>query len=306
MPENKLPGSANRPRLLSDILEIPLSESAIPEEYTMHRSSASRASPSSNRYNDGQVGLYPPHFGSFQQPRAFNAPAVVPAPDPGIIGQRTPSSKLTTQGNQRQPLAPLNPQMAHRYNENRRSTPNLLPILTTSPAFSDTGSPSHTPFPALEQSFSQTSLSARRYSSRPRTPTPSDGSKGKGKHAHRSSSLPSSPKSRRATPHPHGKPSVKHLTCFWWKVKGDCRFSEDDCLYAHRDTGLLADAPRQVTPGGERIPSIFCAYTEYSISFLRTSQGRSPPGKSPRKPSFQAQPFFILSQHVYDCQSVHA
>lgn len=29
--------------------------------------------------------------------------------------------------------------------------------------------------------------------------------------------------------------SVKHLTCFWWKEKGTCRYSEEDCLYAHRD-----------------------------------------------------------------------
>lgn len=29
--------------------------------------------------------------------------------------------------------------------------------------------------------------------------------------------------------------SVKHLTCFWWKEKGTCRYSEEECLYAHRD-----------------------------------------------------------------------
>ncbi len=32
------------------------------------------------------------------------------------------------------------------------------------------------------------------------------------------------------------KSSVKHLTCFWWKEKGQCRFSDEECLYAHRDT----------------------------------------------------------------------
>ena len=57
--------------------------------------------------------------------------------------------------------------------------------------------------------------------------------------------------SRPSTPHPHGKPSVKHLTCFWWKEKGHCRFKEADCLYSHYDTGLYADPPRQVIPGGE-------------------------------------------------------
>jgi hypothetical protein len=29
--------------------------------------------------------------------------------------------------------------------------------------------------------------------------------------------------------------SVKHLTCFWWKEKGSCRHSDEDCLYAHYD-----------------------------------------------------------------------
>jgi hypothetical protein len=32
------------------------------------------------------------------------------------------------------------------------------------------------------------------------------------------------------------KTSVKHLTCFWWKEKGQCKYSDEDCLYAHYDT----------------------------------------------------------------------
>jgi hypothetical protein len=47
------------------------------------------------------------------------------------------------------------------------------------------------------------------------------------------------------------KPSVKHLTCWWWHEKGQCRYSEEECLYAHYETGLVADAPRQVRPGGK-------------------------------------------------------
>lgn len=45
------------------------------------------------------------------------------------------------------------------------------------------------------------------------------------------------------------RPSVKHLTCFWWKEKGYCKKSEKDCLYAHHDTGHYTDPPRQVVPG---------------------------------------------------------
>lgn len=45
------------------------------------------------------------------------------------------------------------------------------------------------------------------------------------------------------------KRSVKHLTCFWWKEKGTCKYSEEECLYAHHDTGKYTDPPRQVIPG---------------------------------------------------------
>jgi hypothetical protein len=35
-----------------------------------------------------------------------------------------------------------------------------------------------------------------------------------------------------------GKKSLKHLTCYHWKQKGGCRYREDDCQYAHHDTGM--------------------------------------------------------------------
>jgi hypothetical protein len=86
----------------------------------------------------------------------------------------------------------------------------------------------------------------------PPTPTALRGSGGRPPSRPRGSPAPPRKSSSNpGTPHPHGKPSVKHLTCFWWKEKGDCRFKEDDCLYAHRDTGIYADPPRQVIPGGE-------------------------------------------------------
>lgn len=51
------------------------------------------------------------------------------------------------------------------------------------------------------------------------------------------------------TPPTNGRRSVKHLTCFWWWTRGRCRYSEDECLYAHHDTGMYTDAPRQLVPG---------------------------------------------------------
>ena len=110
------------------------------------------------------------------------------------------------------------------------------------------GSPAFTTSPTLSEPDSPKPM-------RPQTPTPS--LKVKSRAQLRSSSHPGTPRSVKSsphiagTPHPHGKPSVKHLTCFWWKEKGDCRFKEEDCLYSHYDTGLYADAPRQVMPGGQ-------------------------------------------------------
>jgi hypothetical protein len=124
-------------------------------------------------------------------------------------------------------------------------------VFTTSPTSSDSDSPC---LPGVRSS-SNTSLNQFQgpvhYSPRPPTPAVKMGrgcrtssAPGRSPHSRKSSS------SRPRTPHPRGKRSVKHLTCFWWKEKGDCRFKEQDCLYAHHDTGLYADPPRQVVPGG--------------------------------------------------------
>lgn len=248
MPENRFPPLTSRPRLLSDILENPLSDSAIPAEYSTYQSFSSSPSQPQNHHQPGQSGLGQSHSRSYQQTQAAQDSALTVARGPGVIGQPQLRTSSLSQVTRLQPFTP-NPQMSHRYNENRRSAPNLLPALTTSSAVFDAGSPCHPRFLSFDRSFSHTTLNARRYPSRPRTPTPSHVSRAR----ETAMSLPNSPKSRPATPHPYGKPSVKHLTCFWWKVKGDCRFSEIDCLYAHHDTGLLADAPRQVTPGGEHV-----------------------------------------------------
>lgn len=39
----------------------------------------------------------------------------------------------------------------------------------------------------------------------------------------------------------------KPLTCFFWFHMGRCNKRDDDCAYAHRDTGYLAGAPIAVT-----------------------------------------------------------
>ena len=47
---------------------------------------------------------------------------------------------------------------------------------------------------------------------------------------------PPSPKVKRATP------GAKQV-CWWWKVKGACRFSDKTCQFAHYDTGIPPEPP---------------------------------------------------------------
>lgn len=47
------------------------------------------------------------------------------------------------------------------------------------------------------------------------------------------------------------KPSVKHLTCFFWSEFGHCQWSSTECLYAHWFTGKVASAPVQVEVGSK-------------------------------------------------------
>jgi hypothetical protein len=45
-----------------------------------------------------------------------------------------------------------------------------------------------------------------------------------------------------------GKDEGKNTTCFWWWSAGRCKKSERECLYAHRDTGLYAKPPPGFVP----------------------------------------------------------
>ncbi len=35
----------------------------------------------------------------------------------------------------------------------------------------------------------------------------------------------------------------KHLTCFYWAKNGSCRYTDDECAYAHYNTGIVAHDP---------------------------------------------------------------
>lgn len=47
------------------------------------------------------------------------------------------------------------------------------------------------------------------------------------------------------------KPSVKHLTCYFWSEFGHCQWSSTECLYAHWYTGKVASAPVQIEVGSK-------------------------------------------------------
>ena len=56
-----------------------------------------------------------------------------------------------------------------------------------------------------------------------------------------------SPRSKEQTP----RRLVSGLTCYFWAIKGHCKHSSEECLYAHDFTGKLAQAPVQVEEGSE-------------------------------------------------------
>ncbi|KAL9122148.1 MAG: hypothetical protein Q9187_001291, partial [Circinaria calcarea] len=43
--------------------------------------------------------------------------------------------------------------------------------------------------------------------------------------------------------------SVKNITCHWWATKV-CRYTEDECLYAHSIQKTIAEQPRKLDPNG--------------------------------------------------------
>lgn len=52
------------------------------------------------------------------------------------------------------------------------------------------------------------------------------------------------PKTITSSPPP---PSVKNITCHWWATKV-CRYTEEECLYAHTVQKTIGDQPRKLNP----------------------------------------------------------
>ena len=118
-------------------------------------------------------------------------------------------------------------------NEQSRMTIWNPPTVTTAPGVASSTYYTHSttaPMPAMTGSNAQ----SWRVISPPRVVSPRKG-------------FPSGPKSSPSSG--HSAPSVKHLTCYFWAKNGVCKWSEDECLYAHHDTGKTANGPLQVEPG---------------------------------------------------------
>jgi hypothetical protein len=155
-------------------------------------------------------------------------------------------------------------------NSNLPTSPcqRLIPAFTTSPVISKPSSPGlHKSSLQVQMTHSSTisSFQGREYNqSRP-------------------SSLPSisNPQSMSTSSSSHGgttilpasKRSVKHLTCFWWKQKGRCRFSDEECLYAHHDTGIYTEPPRQLIPGE---PALAGRSLDRALKKLQQEHNKSP------------------------------
>jgi hypothetical protein len=74
-----------------------------------------------------------------------------------------------------------------------------------------------------------------------------------------------------------GMDEGKNTTCFWWWNTGRCKKSERDCLYAHRDTGLYAKPPPGYVP--QKRKHIVATFPEHSDVFHRCTYGTSFAGK---------------------------
>lgn len=250
-------GTSRRSQFLSDDLETLLAESAIPEEYTMHHPMSLSGLGFNNDQSGGQGQLYNDQLGSNLR---YSYRDIGAAPSSPLLGSTATSAPLTT------PHGRINlAGLPHRTRSSRvpmftfsnesgsnQAARTNVSHLTSLPTISAPTSPVQTYLNTQQRSTSQICLSARATTPlRPQTPTPSSAGLTLGVGpSPRSVSLPSIPRRGGNAVHPQGKPSVKHLTCYWWKTRGSCRFAEKDCLYAHRNTGLYADAPRQLAPGG--------------------------------------------------------
>ncbi|KAI1622361.1 hypothetical protein EDD37DRAFT_470168 [Exophiala viscosa] len=88
---------------------------------------------------------------------------------------------------------------------------------------------------------------------------------------------------------PDNRACRKHITCYFWKTNGFCRHDEEQCPYAHRDTGIVAWQPSKdgytrsgkhslkgyICPRWERKEE--CRWMGHSCPYAHVSSGTSCP-----------------------------
>ncbi|KAL8895051.1 MAG: hypothetical protein Q9207_008317 [Kuettlingeria erythrocarpa] len=119
----------------------------------------------------------------------------------------------------------------------------------------------------------------------------------------------------------------KHLTCFYWAKNGSCRYTDDECAYAHYNTGIVAHDPmhnqststavekpttKQSEPSGlppSRSLTCFfwarnrkcnrsdeeCSYAHYDTGTI----ARAPPGITVFEPAEEAKPPLMKTLTCY-------
>lgn len=78
-----------------------------------------------------------------------------------------------------------------------------------------------------------------------------------------------------------GSRGKKQFTCWWWKTQGSCRFTEDQCQFAHRDTGNPINPP-----GGKKFLERAANETAYANSNLPAKKGRPDRFERPAQRSY--------------------
>ena len=165
------------------------------------------------------------------------------APQTHPSSQPHPTSQVQTQASaSRSSLSPMI-MTSHLRGDSTPYTPFQAPSMTLAPT--PTLDRHNATFPH-QTSQSQTTGLTNTSASPPPWPTPSP----RFQKPFSSQAVPRSANVPSSTQKPP-KPSVKHLTCFFWSEFGHCQWSDAECLYAHQFTGKVASAPVQVEVGSK-------------------------------------------------------
>ncbi|MCJ1386731.1 hypothetical protein MMC17_009857 [Xylographa soralifera] len=92
--------------------------------------------------------------------------------------------------------------------------------------------------------------------------------------------------------------SVKHLTCFYWHKYGKCSKADEVCLYAHYNTGHLAEEPMHMAPG---LPAVAGRNARSQLALHQNWRSSSPSTfETPERLEPTISPYTILPELTRD------